>query len=699
MRFTDAIRSKLQSTVSNLPSMFKAPQNSQQVVDIVSTNPFFSPPPADTVSLLALYKTSPWVRTIVGKVGHAVGKQPWYLEKKDGTRIDDHPALAFIREGCKGLRGRRALAVTTMHVDLAAESHWAIGRDASGKPASYAPMPPNWIITTPNRTETNYIIQPRFGIQFRVAPEDVLSFIDVDPANPYGRGASLTGAANVELATDGYAANFLASFFSNYARPDLVVSGTADNELDDVSRARLEAVWNEKLRGVKKRGKPLFSNGPLEVQEIGSGLRDNQVADVRDQLKSVISEIYGIPPEILGRLDASNRATIESADYLFAAHVVEPRLSMMLDTLEPFLELEFNLSGAGLKLCYDTPAKDDAVQKLAAMQAQPDAFSRNEYRVNAGFRPLPRPDFDEPILDHKPDPVDLMGGNPDDPDAADEAKEPPGANDEGDKEPPTPPKGGKSVDKSMSESDIFSVADAHEDPSVVAEATRLMREMFSRLLDVYGAELLEQLQTDVTFELNSAVVGWIRERTEALIEQTGKTTKSALQSALDEGAALGESEEQLAARIDDLFQQAADVRSALIGDTEATALTGFGSLTAGKQAGFTQKTWLTSHDQLVRASHAAMDGQVRNMDEDFKTPDGATAQYPGDFGDPGEDINCRCAMRPILPGEKSIKTTFGKWHARAFDTVSTDVASMMGRIFHAQAVVAKAQLHRKFAGR
>lgn len=57
------------------------------------------------------------------------------------------------------------------------------------------------------------------------------------------------------------------------------------------------------------------------------------------------------------------------------------------------------------------------------------------------------------------------------------------------------------------------------------------------------------------------------------------------------------------------------------------------------------KQWDASIDRRTRKSHAALDGQLRELDQPFKSPtSGHTAMYPGGFGIASEDINCRCVV-------------------------------------------------------
>lgn len=55
------------------------------------------------------------------------------------------------------------------------------------------------------------------------------------------------------------------------------------------------------------------------------------------------------------------------------------------------------------------------------------------------------------------------------------------------------------------------------------------------------------------------------------------------------------------------------------------------------------KQWDSTLDGATRDTHRRLDGQVRELDEDFEV-DGMSAPYPGGFGDPAEDCNCRCCI-------------------------------------------------------
>lgn len=73
------------------------------------------------------------------------------------------------------------------------------------------------------------------------------------------------------------------------------------------------------------------------------------------------------------------------------------------------------------------------------------------------------------------------------------------------------------------------------------------------------------------------------------------------------------------------------------------------------------KQWDATLDGSTRETHRMLDGQVRELDEDF-TIMGMSAPYPGGFGDPAEDCNCRCCMLQRARWAVEEETTYDKWN-------------------------------------
>lgn len=72
------------------------------------------------------------------------------------------------------------------------------------------------------------------------------------------------------------------------------------------------------------------------------------------------------------------------------------------------------------------------------------------------------------------------------------------------------------------------------------------------------------------------------------------------------------------------------------------------------------KQWDSTMDDLTRPHHRELDGQVREIEEPFEVA-GKKAMYPGGFGDPSEDCNCRCCLVQTGRWELSEEQYYTKW--------------------------------------
>jgi hypothetical protein len=62
-----------------------------------------------------------------------------------------------------------------------------------------------------------------------------------------------------------------------------------------------------------------------------------------------------------------------------------------------------------------------------------------------------------------------------------------------------------------------------------------------------------------------------------------------------------------------------------------------------------RRQWVATLDGRTRDSHQTLDGQYEDENGLFHIH-GLSARYPGDFGDPAEDINCRCTTIDVVKG-------------------------------------------------
>ena len=120
--------------------------------------------------------------------------------------------------------------------------------------------------------------------------------------------------------------------------------------------------------------------------------------------------------------------------------------------------------------------------------------------------------------------------------------------------------------------------------------------------------------------------------------------KKAIASEISRGIASGISYEDMARNIQNL-SRAPLARAKTIARTEAHRIYETSSEDARQEAkaagADVMKQWDATLDGDTRPTHRELDGQIRETDKPFEA-DGKKAMYPGDFGDPAEDCNCRC---------------------------------------------------------
>ena len=65
------------------------------------------------------------------------------------------------------------------------------------------------------------------------------------------------------------------------------------------------------------------------------------------------------------------------------------------------------------------------------------------------------------------------------------------------------------------------------------------------------------------------------------------------------------------------------------------------------------KQWDSTLDRKTRPTHRELDGQMIGVNDYFHSSGSGKALYPGGFGDPKEDCNCRCCLVQVAEWELS----------------------------------------------
>ncbi len=366
--------------------------------------------------MLLAYSRSPWVRAVESKIGDATGGTKWMLfglKNKRGkfvksatlqgsnldtraialgnvdvdgelVQITDHPMLRLMNYSNPLFPGMVGRGQTTISLDLTGEAHWLLGPETvdggTVVPERFWLLPSHWIAGMPSPEDPTWDIQtPSWRGKF---PEQaILRFATPDPVNPYGRGSGMFRAFGDEIDTDEFAAQHVKSWFLNKARPDILITG---ENLSEGDTQRIEVSWIQNLKGFLQAHKPFFIARKVDVHQLSQKFSDMELGALRKWERDIIVHGIGMPPEILGIIENSNRSTIDAADYLWSRWVITPRLDLQRAYLQWQLVPMYD---DRLILAYESPVQENREYQLNVMKANPAVFMVNDWKRQAGIEP------------------------------------------------------------------------------------------------------------------------------------------------------------------------------------------------------------------------------------------------------------------------------------------------------------------------
>ena len=411
----DGLRSMFAGRKAQTIGLIDTAQNVNDVIGKIKRGQAGDPPKRGVEGILASYESMPWVRACAGRVSSSMSAVQWrlYATKKPGearayrhrlaqtadvtrrkhvlqslrdsselTELSDHPFLDLMTKGNGYHTGVALRRIESLHMDLVGEAFLYKGRNMLGVTVALWPIPPTWIMSTPTPAF------PFFRVSYRTWQEnlpaaDVLWMCDPGARDPYGRGVGLGHAIADEAEIDEFAAKTSRQLFFNRAQPDFLVYPKGERaELDETETKRFEQSWLNKLQGYWRSSKPHFLSREVGVYEFQKNIKDLMLTEIRLQERDIILQVWGMPPEKLGILNNSNRATIDGSDLIYSKELLVPRLEMRRSFYQEMLIPEYD---DRLIVAYDTPVTEDREFALKAAQAAPYVLDANEWRGIMGY--------------------------------------------------------------------------------------------------------------------------------------------------------------------------------------------------------------------------------------------------------------------------------------------------------------------------
>lgn len=618
--------------------------------------------------VLEAYATMPWLRSLVQKVSEDVACLTWrvyvpvdkhgmavrdkriqrsmryrdrqsllktYEDQGQLRELTDHPLVDFLCGGSDFFSGMVSLQVTQSHLDLVGETAWIIEPNEFGMPVAGVPIPPTWIMNTPRETGGFYrVVGP--GATWEIPKNRMFYAYHPDMANPFGRGTGISQVLADELETDEFAAKHTKDWFRNRAIPPVLISGLGVN-VNELQR--LEEKWLAKFTRRGAGWLPHFLGSKVDVHQLSQSFQQQELGALRDRERDMIREVFGVPPEIMGHVANSNRSTIDASDFIYQSRVIVPRAEFLRSSAQMSIVPLFD---DRLILDYVSPVAEDREFALKVRQAAPWAWSADEWRDLGLTQPLPEGKGAVHAV-----PFSIVFSN------QFAATPEPG--------PALPARAQRMVTRASADDAIDAIVNAVEFEVLESAGLPVIRAAIAHFGQSTVETALAGTGIDFQFDLRDPAVEdhlrtWGAQR---MGEDVSETTKAAIRESLAEGLEEGETFDELVDRIGSVFD-VEDGRLESIVTTELNRSSNFAAELGLKQAGFSDKEWLATKDDHVRDTHAALDGTIVGIDEDFVSASGASGPYPGELGEADEDIGCRCAVITVL-AERSLEAKTAQW--------------------------------------
>lgn len=338
------------------------------------------PPKRGESDLLAAYCVSPPFRSVVNRVATSFGRIPFHVVDGDKTTTD-HPAIKLLNRYNPKMLGSQGRELEQIYLDTTGDAVTIIAPTSGPTKMELYPVPSTWV--TIDSKAGRPVYQVKMGREvYEFGEESILHQRELDPSNPYGRGMGNGWAAADEIQTDEYVAKHVGAYFYNSTRPEFVgiIKGASQDQLD-----KWEQDWDNKHRGFRRAWRPAWLNFEIDFKELTSRLGDEKIRELRDSHLEMIQWLYGVPPEVLGRVTNSNRATIKEAKDMMGTYVLDPRCARRRDVWQELVDVAFD--GAEIGYVSPIPRELDRVDEI--MTRLEYHFTRNEHRRRAGFEDVP----------------------------------------------------------------------------------------------------------------------------------------------------------------------------------------------------------------------------------------------------------------------------------------------------------------------
>ena len=665
---------------------------------------------SNMATYLGKYADQAWIYSCIKVIQTKAAGVPLNVYKRIGdedVEQKDHPLKKLLDGANPFMSGYDLREATHGFVELVGNSYWLKDKVVNGIPNELYPLNPKCIKIKADKSMfiTGYEYQLVPGMtQQTFKPEEILHFKTWNPLDPFYGLAPICAArdsSDMMMFSDQYNK----AFFRNGAEPGGYL--TSEQGLEEDEKKRITSIWNKLHRGARKAFGVAILDGGLKFTSSSTSHKDMMFGELKRMTREDVLTVFNMPPIMVGVFDEANYSNAQEQRKIFWVDCIIPRLRKIEGVINERLAPDYgdvfvkhDLSGiedlaedAGERArtdSYNVTAGIQTVNEIRKLKNLPDVPWGDTWYAPMGLAPVVLPG-EEPAPE--PTPAPPAPGEPE----GDEPVAPKG------KQKDAAPEPEPVVDENVVRRDAIwqkykGLTETHEKkwaPVMRSNFNEQEREVIHNLRDSDWQKTVNQNRLDkmrnvkisldvilfdrvkarttfrkdghrlmkdtvqasgdkevkdyglgIDFNVNNPeVTAWINSKAFKFAEEINRTTEDSLRAELTEAIANGETLTQVEERVARVFDIARGSRTAMIARTEVISASNEGAVASYKQSGLVDKTeWITSRDNRVRDEHQ-IDGEQVDLGHKFSNG----LEYPGDpSGEPGNVINCRCTVAPIV---------------------------------------------------
>lgn len=251
-------------------------------------------------------------------------------------------------------------------------------------PKNLWPIAPHRLVSLPSADKPYFVFLGGRGRRVQVDPGDVFWRNRLDVLEPYGPGCGAAMAVDDEVSQIHYAGLWNNNFYRQGAHPGALVALDGASE---TTKKSIQANWDSKHVGIHNAHRTLFVEGKVDVKMLSGSHKEQDFVATMQHLGDRIRFNWRVPPELLGDVRNSNRATAQAAEYIHQSGNLTGRVCSLEEDWNLYLVPLFGQND--LYLEWDNPVRqtEELVHQRLTDGYTVGTVTRDEWRMGSGMDP------------------------------------------------------------------------------------------------------------------------------------------------------------------------------------------------------------------------------------------------------------------------------------------------------------------------